>query len=239
MKRLVLAICIVFLAQAAIAAAPNRAAVFDGIWLKARGSLRYSQNPPFTPEARAKFDSLRPQDDPGARCTESGTPRIMISPYPMEIVARDTHILLAHEFNHVVRRIWTDTTEHDPDADPTFYGDTVVTWEGDTMVIDSVNFKADNYLDPAGDPMSEQMHLVERWKLVDANTLQIEFTFDDPANYTKPWTSVQTYKRQAKGFRMFEFSCNENNRNNPDDPANPKSLTSTDEAAPYERPKPK
>ncbi|MGC4029103.1 MAG: hypothetical protein QM696_09550 [Steroidobacteraceae bacterium] len=236
--RVAILACSAALTLAVQAAETGRFSQFDGIWNKSRGSLRYSQDPPFTPAARAKFESLRPQDDPGARCTESGTPRIMISPYPMEIVARDTHILLVSEFNHVVRRIWTDTKEHDPDADPSFYGDTVVHWEGDMMVVDSVSFNGVNYLDPAGDPMSANLHLVERWRLTDPDTLQIEFTFDDPDNYTRPWKSVQTYKRQPRGFKLGEFSCTENNRNNPDDPNNPKSLTSTDTPQPYERKKP-
>lgn len=231
-------VCGAALVSTAQAAETNRFSHFDGIWNKTRGSLRYSQNPPFTPAAQAAFDGLRPQDDPGSRCVESGTPRIMITPYPMEIIGRDNYILLVSEFNHVVRRIWTDTKEHDPDADPSYYGDTVVHWEGDVMVVDSVNFNALNYLDPAGDPMSTRMRLVERWQLTDSDTLQIEFTFDDPEHYTRPWTSVQTYKRQPKGFKLGEFSCTENNRNNPDDPNNPKSLTSTDTPQPYERKRP-
>ena len=223
------------LSVASQAAEPNPASRFDGIWNKAQGSLRYSQAPPFTPAAKAKFDNLRPQDDPGARCTESGAPRVMISPYPLEIVARENHILIVSEFNHVVRRIWTDQAKHDPDPDPSFYGDNVVHWEGDTMVVDTVGFNGRNYLDPAGDPMSPSLHMVERWRLQDVDTLQIEFTFEDPKNYTKPWTSVQTYLRKSD-WKLGEFSCTDNNRNNPDNPNNPKNLTSTAAPEPYERP---
>ncbi len=216
------------------AAADNPASRFDGTWNKGRGSLRYSQEPPFTPAAKTKFDTLKPQDDPGARCTESGAPRIMISPYPIEVVARDNHVLIVSEFNHVVRRIWTDQKTHSADPDPSFYGDNVVTWDGDTMVVDTVGFNGRNYLDPAGDPMSSKMHMVERWRLKDARTLEIEFTFDDPANYLRPWKSVQTFERQTD-WKLGEFSCTDNNRNNPDNPQNPKNLTSTGAPAPYEQ----
>jgi len=215
-------------------AATHPAARFTGTWNKVPGSLRYSQNPPFTASARARFESLRPQDDPGARCTESGTARIMISPYPFQLVAFADHLLLVSEFNHVVRRIRLDTHEHAADPDPTFYGDTVVHWEGDAMVVDSIGFNGRNYLDPAGDPASNRLHLIERWTLQDANTLQIEFTIDDPVNYTQPWKSVQRYARRAD-WRLDEFACTENNRNNPDDPANPRNLTSTDAPAAYEQ----
>ena len=214
----------------------NPASRFDGTWLKNSGSLRYSQNPPFTPAAKARFESLRPQDDPGARCTESGTPRIMISPYPIQVVALDNHILLVSEFNHVVRRIWTDQKEFPEDPDPSFYGHNVVTWDGDVMVVESIGFNGKNYLDPAGDPMSDALRLKERWRLRDKDTLEIEFTFDDPKNFTRPWTSVQTYKREPN-LRLGEFACNDNNRNNPDDPRIPRGFTSTDEPAPYELPR--
>ena len=231
------ALCAGLSLAGAVVAAPaaNPAARFDGTWSKNPGSLRYSQSPPFTAAARAAFESLKPQDDPGARCTESGTPRIMISPYPIQIVALQNHILMVSEFNHVVRRIWTDQTAHPAEPDPSYYGHTVVHWEGETMVVDSVGFNGANYLDPAGDPMTDAMHLVERWRLRDPDTLEIVFTFDDPKVYTAPWSSTQTYGRKPD-WRLGEFSCTENNRNNPDDPRNPRNLTSTDIPAPYERP---
>jgi hypothetical protein len=243
--RFAIVAAVLILAAPALAQSPsagpnakNPASRFDGTWSKTPGSLRYSQNPPFTPAARTAFENLRPQDDPGARCTESGTPRIMISPYPMQIVAMDNHILLVSEFNHVVRRIWTDRKAHPADPDPSYYGDTVVTWDGDAMVVDSVGFNGANYLDPAGDPMTSSMHLVEKWRLKDPDTLEIQFTFDDPKVYARPWTSTQTYARHAD-WKLGEFSCTENNRNNPDNPKNPRNLTSTDAPAAYEQGRPR
>lgn len=220
--------------ETGLAPASAPAARFNGTWSRAPGSLSYSRNPPFTAEARAKFESLRPQDDPGARCTESGLARIMASPYPMQIVAFSDHLLMVSEFNHVVRRIWFDRDQHSDDPDPSFYGENVVHWEGDTMVVDTVGLNGLNYMDPTGNPMSDQMHVVERWHLKDPDTIEVELTFDDPVNYTMPWKSVQTYQRKT-GLKLGEFSCNENNRNNPDDPNNPKHLTSTDTAQAYEQ----
>lgn len=218
-------------AEVAVRSGGNRpaAARFDGIWNKATPGLRYSSAPPYRPEAQRRFDSLKPQDDPGARCTESGTARIMISPYPLQIIARDDHLLVISEFNHVVRRIWTDATEfpRPQDMEPLWYGNPRVHWDGETMVVETIGYKAGNYIDPAGDLMSDAMRITERWSLKDADTLQIEFTFDDPNIYTRPWSSTQLYKRRP-GLKLGEFSCTENNRNNPDDARNPKSLTSTE-----------
>ncbi len=108
----------------------------------------------------------------------------MITVYPMQLAALKDHLLLVNEFNHVVRRIWTDKTARDEDPAPKWYGDSIVRWEGDVMVVDSVNFVAKNYLDPAGDLYSPKMHIIERWSLQTSDRLAIEFTFDDPETYT-------------------------------------------------------
>ena len=215
-------------------ASRNPASVFDGTWNKVTPGLRYSSSPPYRPEAQRRFDGLRPQDDPGARCTESGTARIMISPYPIQMVAMDDHLLLISEFNHVVRRIWTDAKDFPPkeEMDPLWYGNPRVRWEGQTMVVETIGYKALNYLDPAGDLMSDAMRITERWRLRDHDTLEIEFTFDDPKIYQRPWTSTQVYQRKSD-WKLGEFSCTENNRNNPDDPNKEGSFTSTDAPAPY------
>jgi hypothetical protein len=215
-----------------------KAARFDGTWnLKTPPNIRYALNPPYRPEAKAKFDAERPQDDPGSRCTESGLPRLMITVYPMQLVALKDHILLVNEFNHVVRRVWTDKTARDPDHAANFYGDGIVHWEGDVMVVDTVGLSAKNYLDPAGDLYGPKMHMVERWSLLTPNRLAIEFTFDDPETYTQPWKSTLTYDRVD--WKLGEFSCTENNRNNPDDPKNDPAFTSTKAPAAYGTPQPK
>lgn len=211
----------------------NPAARFNGTWSKQTPGFRYAGQPPYLPAAQARFDAEKPQDDPGSRCTESGTARIMISPYPMQFVAMKDHLLIVSEFNHVVRRIWTDG-QRAPAAelDPQWYGNPQVRWEGETMVVDTIGYKAGNYIDPAGDLMSDQMHIVERWRLTDKDHLEIAFTFDDPKIYARPWSSVQVYARKAD-WRLGEFSCTENNRNNPDLIGNDKAFTSTAGAQAY------
>jgi hypothetical protein len=83
------------------------------------------------------------------------------------------------------------------------------------MVDDSIGFNGRNYLDPAGDPASQRLHLIERWTVQDSNTLQIEFTIDDPAAFSKPWTAKRVWEWRPD-VRFYEYVCEENNRNAPD-----------------------
>ncbi len=212
----------------------NPAAQFDGIWMREIPELRYASDPPLNAAAKAKLASLRPQDDPGARCMESGVGRMMLTPSPLQVVAFANHILVVSEYYHNVRRIWTDVKVHDPDPDPSFYGDSVVTWEGNTMVIDLVGFNGVNWLDPYGDPLGPKMHIVERWKLLNPDALQIQWTFDDPDNYTRPWKSKAFVWKRTPNVRMAEMSCTENNIFDPSNPANSRDFTSTDKPEPYQ-----
>jgi hypothetical protein len=121
----------------------------------------------------------------------------MIGPSPMEIVALNNHVLINSENFHNVRRIWTDLAQHESDIDPGYYGESIAKWDGDTMVVDTIGLNGKNYLDSWGYPMSDAMHVVERWTLLNPDKLQIAFTFDDRKNYTAPWTSTLTYSRKS------------------------------------------
>ncbi|HYR85453.1 MAG TPA: hypothetical protein VE422_15305 [Terriglobia bacterium] len=72
-------------------------------------------------------------------------------------------------------------------------------WEGDTLVVDSVGFKDSTWLDGVGHPHTEELRVTERVRRVDPETLQIDFTFDDPVAYTRPWTAQHTFKLVPDG----------------------------------------
>jgi hypothetical protein len=207
---------------------------FSGIWLKASPGFRYADDPPYQDWAKRKFDAERPQDDPGARCTYSSMPRIMISPYPLEIVQKPDHLLVVSEFNGVTRRIWLNRREHQDVMGPTYQGDSYGVWEGKTLVVHTSGFNGKNYLNPSGDLMSDAMSVVERWSIARDKAgkpqLRIDFTFEDPKVYTHPWSGSQTYAWRPD-IEIQESVCNDNNRNNPDNPG-PMNFTSTNEAAP-------
>jgi len=100
---------------------------------------------------------------------------VYLHPFPMEIVQTPGRVLLIYEFNHFIRQIFTDGRKHSTDLGPTWMGDSIGKWEGDTLVADTIGFNDKTWLDRGVHPRSEQMHLVERFRRVDANMLMIDW----------------------------------------------------------------
>jgi hypothetical protein len=205
---------------------------FNGVWVLPKFQPRFSNNPPFQPWAETKFKAYKPQDDPQARCLPAGWPRALNAPYPVEIFQLRKVTLMHFEVPNVLRRIYTDGRKHPVDADPTWYGHSIGWWEGNVFVVDTVNIKPDQFLDSPGDPKSDALHTVERWHLLDGGLgLQVDMTIDDPKTYTKTWATTRTLRRTAD--EIMEWSCEDNNRNDPDKPG-PLNLTSAPGPTPYE-----
>jgi hypothetical protein len=113
------------------------------------------------------------------------------------------------EFNHFVRQIYTDGRDHDKNLAPLWMGDSIGKWDGDTLVVDTTNFNDKTWLDRGGHPHSEALHLTERIRRVDHDTLEVEFTIDDPKAYTKPWTGKQYFQLRPK-WNIMELICEDN-----------------------------
>lgn len=170
---------------------------------------------PFNEEGKKIFDyrqETHSKDDPEGHCLPPGVPRMMYTPYPTQIYQMADRILFIYEGGaHVWRIIWMDGRKHPADPNPTFLGDAIGHWEGDTLVVDTVGFNTETWLDAAGHPHSDQLHVVERYTRPDSNTLRLEATITDPEYYTKPWTVVTT-SRWAPGQELMEYICQENNK---------------------------
>jgi len=122
-----------------------------------------------------------------------GFPRQYQHPVKFKIVQTDDHVYQMWEWNKVWRQIpLTRPLSEDPDI--TWYGESAGKWEGDTLRVDSAGFKDSTWLDGVGHPHSEQLHVTERIRRVDAETLHIDFTFEDPIAYTRPWTAQHDFK---------------------------------------------
>lgn len=170
---------------------------------------------PFKPEAQKIFDERtanHSKDDPEGFCLPPGVPRMMYTPYPTQIYQMSDRILFIYEGGaHVWRLIWMDGRQHPKDPNPTFLGDSIAHWEGDTLVVDTVGFNDETWLDAAGHMHGEKLHVTEKYTRPDSNTLRLEATIDDPDYYTKPWTTVTT-ARWAPGQELLEYICQENNK---------------------------
>ena len=172
--------------------------------------------PPLKPAYQALYAQLQADAARGAAsCRWVGLPGIMGYPYPFEILVTPGRITMIFEADSQVRRIWMNRRRHldADDLDPSYYGDSIGRWEGDTLVIDTIGFNSQTTV--SGAPHSEQMHVVERIRRQGQGKLEDRITITDPEAFTAPVTQTFVYGRRP-GWRIREYSCNENNRDAPD-----------------------
>jgi hypothetical protein len=167
---------------------------------------------PFTPQGKAVYDKIETKYDPTGFCLYPGVPRITNSPFPMQIVQTPSTVALLYEYMTTFRAIPIGVHEHSKKADPTFMGESIGWWDGDTLVIDTIGLNDRTWLDTAGHPHSEALHVIERYQLKDANHIAFDVTVDDPKMYTKPWSNHREVARLKPGDKLMEYSCDENNR---------------------------
>jgi hypothetical protein len=123
----------------------------------------------------------------------------------IQILQGQGYVAIMHEMNHSVRVIPTDGSPHAPANIRQWRGDSRGHWEGDTLVVDSTNFTANNPFQGSG----EKLHVVERFTRTDANTVTYRFTVEDPATWDKPWTAEVPWTHED-GL-IYEFACHEGN----------------------------
>jgi hypothetical protein len=108
--------------------------------------------------------------------------------------------------------IYTDGRPHRKNWEPSLLGDSIGRWDGDTLVIETVNLTDRTWLDDHGNRHSDALKVTERWRRVSANQLSYEETIDDPKFYTKPWTVSWLIPLAAKEWELMEYACTDNNK---------------------------
>ena len=167
-------------------------------------------------------------NDPDGLCLPQGPLQYHIDPQPLKIVQTPTQILIIYESNYGLRTIYMDGRKLPPlgEPQPFWHGYSVGRWEGDTLVVESNNFRGVDpdavkngepssfhgvgWLDHRGSPYTESMKLTERFRRVNYGHLDIEFTVDDPRAYTKPFTVRIVQQIVPDGSELIEFICHEN-----------------------------
>lgn len=144
--------------------------------------------------------------DPVSKCFVPGVPRIMYMDYPFQIFQTPQAIAMAFEWSLAYRLIYTDGSAHPQEAN-FWMGDSRAHWEGDTLVVDVANNNDETWLDMAGDFHSDALHVVERYRMTDRNTIEYEATLDDSKVFTKPWTIRLALHRRTDRDRLFEYAC--------------------------------
>jgi hypothetical protein len=166
---------------------------------------------PYQPWAAAKkkenFDK-RMTADPETKCYLPGVPRLMYMSYPFQIVQTPTVTTMLFEYVHAIRYVYTNGTPHPPGHIDWWMGDSRGRWDGDTLVVDNVDFNDQTWFDRAGNFHSDQLHVVERYTLADPDHMSYEVTIEDPKVFTRPWKmSMIFYRRKEKGLRVLEYEC--------------------------------
>jgi len=151
----------------------------------------------------------RGYEDPTAHCFAGGVPRSFYVPSPFQIVQTPTYVVFLYE-----RMSWRivplDGRQHIPDTMRLWQGDSVGRWEGDTLVVETKNLNGKTWLNEVGDVVSHAETVVERFKPIDASTIQYEATVTDPVVYTRPWTIAMPFNRQEG--ELLEVACLEDNQ---------------------------
>jgi hypothetical protein len=166
---------------------------------------------PFTPwgaEAWKKYDAA--DGDYTGACLPFGMTRSINTPEPMQIMQNDTYFTFLFEQNSWFTVVPIDGRKH-RDGIPTWFGDSVGHWEGETLVIDTVNFNGKTRLDTIGHPHSDQLHLVQRFSRPDLGHITHEMIIEDPKTFTKSWKTTRTFTLRPD-WEMMEYSCEENNK---------------------------
>jgi hypothetical protein len=159
-------------------------------------------------EWRKKFETGEQDPDTVTRCLAFGVARF--GTMPMEIVQTPGQITMNLGVLHDIRRIYMDGIGHTTGADPSFNGDSVGRWEGDTLVVETNNVRAAT-IDREGVPYSDKLTAVERIRRVSPTRLEIETTLTDPEAFLAPFTIKRAYTPMPAGSRFEEYLC-ENNR---------------------------
>jgi hypothetical protein len=184
-------------------------------------ALPGAREAPFTAAGRTAFDANKPgygprramqRNDPMGRCEPLGLVRNLVAeivaPHAtFEIVQTPTRILQLFEYRHDWREIWLDgrALPSGDDLYPKWNGFSVGRFEGNELVVDSAGFDARSWLDKLGYPHTESMRVEERYRRVDAETLELVITITDPEHYTEPWRSdVKRFRLNGGKARRFD-----------------------------------
>jgi len=224
---------------------------FRGIW-QVRGTAhqnveRLVVDPPdgkipYKPEALARRQQNyrnRATADPSLKCYQAGVPRATYVPMPLQILQSPGNFAIVYQENHAFRVFHPEGRPHF-DATDWWMGDTRYRWQFDTLIADVVAMTDLAWLDQAGNFHSTEFHVVEKYRLTSANTLEYEARMEDPMVYTRPWTLRTTlYRVTQPGARIIEDECLEdaNGVRHHISPSDPRNLLKADYSR-WKKPRP-
>jgi hypothetical protein len=150
---------------------------------------------------------------PQSSCVPAGVPFFMGygGPDPIIFLQTPKEVWMVWSEDNQVRRVFMDVP-HAASLKPSWYGESVGHYEGDTLVVDTIGLNSKTVVDVYRTPHTEKLHVVERWTMVDGGkAMQVIFTVDDPDAFYEPWTGMRRYRRVEQ--EAYEKICAENNTN--------------------------
>lgn len=161
---------------------------------------------PWAAEKKQANFANRLAEDPEIKCYLPGIPRATYLPFPFQIVQTPRDILFAYEFANADRKVNMGEAAEFPYG--TWMGWSNGRWDGDTLVIDVTGLNGMTWLDRAGNFVSENAHVVERYTLLDRDHMRYDVTIEDSTVFTRPWSlSMPLYRRIDENAQLVEFRC--------------------------------
>jgi hypothetical protein len=150
---------------------------------------------------------------PSSSCMPPGVPMFMGSggPNPLRFLQTPKEVWMMFVSDQQVRRIYMNVP-HSKNPKPSWYGESVGHYEGDTLVVDTIGLNDKTIADVYRTPHTDKMHVIERWRMTDGGqAMEVVFTVEDPDTFYQPWTGMRHYRRVQQEHE--EIVCSENNRN--------------------------
>ena len=168
---------------------------------------------PYAQELLNKRVAGNSKDNPEAHCLPMGIVQLHTQGAPRRFLQTPSELVILYEASSERREIFTDGRALPKlgDPQPFFNGYSVGRWEGDTLVVETNNFRDDGWLDVRGTPLTDQGKITERFRRLNYGRMEIDITVDDPKAYTRPWT-VRTAQTLMADEDIIEFVCLENQR---------------------------
>ena len=175
--------------------------------------VSFKQGLPFQPwaaELRKKRMADDSRENPDANCLPMGIMQFHTHPQPRQIVQTPSLIVIMYEANYGLRKIYLDGRPA-PNNDPLpwWYGYSRGRWDGDTLIVETTNFRDGGWLDVNGTPLTDAAKVTERFRRVNFGLLEVDVTIDDPKAYTRPWT-VRINQYIMVDTELLEMICHEN-----------------------------
>jgi hypothetical protein len=187
---------------------------FNKFFLNVFSDVR-PEDVPFRPEAaqlfKQRLDAGVGRENPTLKCLPAGLPMGDLLPIPRRFIQVPGLLVVLSEGINPQRLIHTDGRKHPVDPQPAWLGYSVGTWDGDTLVVDTIGFTDQSWLDVLGHPRTEAMHITQRFRRRDFGHIEVQVTMDDPGAYTKPF-SIRYTQTLTPDTDILESICVENER---------------------------